>query len=204
MRPSRPCSLVSPAGYFSICPGWEPAPFCRGRIERPRQPRCLHVGYYPVDTIIICTIPGLVILSGTSWQYETGAHLTVLAFEAGVGTFGKLVVIISLIVFALTTIAGFAHISERCFMYLVGKNSIYYRLVFLVVTSMRSFLNLATVWSLSDIIIGLTIFSPDPIALRHATEQQRNVQRPVRLCRGNGRGANPAEISKETGAIQQV
>ena len=81
-----------------------------------------------VDTIVICSITGLVILSTSKWQYLTGAHLTASSFEAGFGLFGQIIVIISIIIFAFTTIAAFAHVSERCFKYLGGKNFFYFRI----------------------------------------------------------------------------
>jgi AGCS family alanine or glycine:cation symporter len=110
-----------------------------------------------VDTIIICSITGLVILSVPNWKYQTGAHLTAACFEAGLGFFGQIVVIISLIIFALTTIFAFAHIAEKCFKYLGGVNFFYYRIFFLVVVFLGPFLNLRFVWSLSDIIIAMII-----------------------------------------------
>lgn len=110
-----------------------------------------------VDTVIICSVTGLVILTTPYWRHQTGAHLTAAAFESGLGFFGQIVVIISLIVFAFTTIAAFAHISEKCFTYLGGKNFSYYRVAFLVVTFVGPFLNLRFVWSASDIIIALII-----------------------------------------------
>jgi len=110
-----------------------------------------------VDTIIICSITGLVILSTPNWMYQTGAYLTAESFEAGLGFFGQIVVVISLIIFALTTIFAFAHIAERCFKYLGGVNFFYYRIFFLVVVFIGPFLNLRFVWSLSDIIIAMII-----------------------------------------------
>lgn len=110
-----------------------------------------------VDTIIICSISGLVILTGPYWEHQTGAYLTAISFEAGLGFAGQIIVIISLIVFAFTTIIGFAHISERCFMYLGGRDTKKFRIILLCVTSIGPFLDLRFVWSLSDIIIAAII-----------------------------------------------
>ncbi|MBF0259804.1 MAG: sodium:alanine symporter family protein [Desulfamplus sp.] len=145
-------------GVFSHMSGMGTSTFLQGANRDNPAAGAFMAAITPfVDTIIICTVSGLVILSGSDWQYETGAHLTAMAFEAGIGFIGQVVVVISLIVFALTTIAGFAHISERCFRYLGGKDATSYRIVFLTVTFMGPFLNLGFVWSLSDIIIGMTI-----------------------------------------------
>ena len=70
---------------------------------------------------------------------------------------GQIVVIVSLIVFAFTTIIGFAHISEKCFRYLGGSDLLKFRMILLLVTFLGPFLNLRFVWSLSDIIIAVII-----------------------------------------------
>ncbi|MBF0209880.1 MAG: sodium:alanine symporter family protein [Desulfamplus sp.] len=145
-------------GIFSHMSGMGTSAFLQGANKDNPAAGAFMSAITPfVDTIIICSITGLVILSDSDWHYETGAHLTALAFESGLGSFGEMVVVGSLIIFALTTIAGFEHISERCFKYLGGKNSIWYRLAFLSVTFIGPFLNLRFVWSLSDIIIGITV-----------------------------------------------
>lgn len=110
-----------------------------------------------VDTIIVCSITGLVILSTPNWKSQTGAHLTAACFETGLGFLGQIVVIISLVIFALTTIFAFAHIAERCFKYLGGENFVCYRIIFLFVVFLGPFLNLRFVWSLCDIIIATII-----------------------------------------------
>ncbi|MBW8035971.1 MAG: sodium:alanine symporter family protein [Planctomycetes bacterium] len=110
-----------------------------------------------VDTVIICSITGLVILSVPNWQHQTGAYLTASSFEAGLGFFGQIVVLISLVIFALTTIFAFAHIAERCFKYLGFVNFFYYRIFFLAVVFVAPFLDLGFVWSLSDVIIAMII-----------------------------------------------
>lgn len=110
-----------------------------------------------VDTVVICSITGLVILSSSLWESETGAYLTSSCFEAGLGFGGQIIALCCLAAFAFTTIVAFAHISERCYEYLGGKNVLGYRLVFLLVTFVGPFLNLTFVWSLSDIIIAMLV-----------------------------------------------
>lgn len=110
-----------------------------------------------VDTVIICSITGLVILLAPYWHDHTGAFLTLESFQRQLGFIGDIVVIISLTFFAFTTILGFAHISERCYVYLGGKSVFKYRFAFLAVTFIGPFLNLIFIWSLSDIIIALII-----------------------------------------------
>ncbi|CAN0602243.1 unnamed protein product, partial [Ectocarpus sp. 12 AP-2014] len=62
-----------------------------------------------IDTIIVCSITGLVIITSGAWiSGETGASLTSLAFESGLPGFGNYVVAIALAVFAFTTILGWS------------------------------------------------------------------------------------------------
>ena len=169
----RPCSIVGGiAGYsvfqalqfgvsrgvFSHMSGMGTSTFLQAANKEAPAMGAFMAAITPfVDTIIICTISGLVILSSPYWQHQTGAYLTAISFEDGLGVLGQIVVIVSLIVFAFTTIIGFAHISERCFRYLGGRDTLKFRIILLLVTFLGPFLNLRFVWSLSDIIIATII-----------------------------------------------
>ena len=52
------------------------------------------------------------------------------------------IIIALIIVFAFTTIIGFAHIPERCFKYLGGNDLLKFRMILLLVTFLGPFLNL--------------------------------------------------------------
>ncbi|MBF0430490.1 MAG: sodium:alanine symporter family protein [Fibrobacteria bacterium] len=145
-------------GVFSHMSGMGTSPFYQAANNDSPAKGAFMAAVTPfVDTIIICSVTGLVILSVPNWQHQTGAHLTAAAYEAGIGFSGQIIVVVSLILFALTTIAGFAHIAERCYRYLGGSNLYYFRLVFLAVTFSGPFLHIGFVWSLSDIIIAALI-----------------------------------------------
>ncbi|MFC1461968.1 alanine/glycine:cation symporter family protein [Verrucomicrobiota bacterium] len=145
-------------GIFSHMSGEGVGPFLQATNREEPAIGAFMAAVTPfVDTIIICTVTGLVIISGSLWQVETGAYLTSESFESGLGLTGQAVVIACLIVFAFTTISAFAHISERCYQYLGGKRILNYRLVFLLVTFMGPLLKLTFVWSLSDVIIAMLV-----------------------------------------------
>ena len=92
-----------------------------------------------------------------SWQSWTSAHLTVSAFEAGLGPAGKYIVSFCLVTFAFTIIVNWAYFSERCFQYLGGRNVLAYRWVFTAFTLLGPFFPVALVWSLGDVLIGLLV-----------------------------------------------
>ncbi len=145
-------------GVFSHMSGMGTSAFLQAANREPPAHGALMSAVTPfVDTIIICSITGLVILTFPNWKYQTGAHLTAVSYEAGLGFVGQLIVLGSLVIFALTTIFAFAYIAEKCFEYLGGKGFSYYRIAFLGVVFAGPFLNLYFVWSLSDIIIAMLI-----------------------------------------------
>jgi AGCS family alanine or glycine:cation symporter len=145
-------------GVFSHGSGIGVAPFFQSaNADHPARGAYMAALVPLFDTLIVCTITGLVVLSKGYWQLWTGAHLTVSAFENALGTVGKDVVFGCLIVFALTTVVGWAHFSERCFEYLGGKNLIGYRALFCAVTFLGPFFPVALVWSLADVLVGLLL-----------------------------------------------
>ena len=62
-----------------------------------------------IDTIIVCTLTGLVLVVTAQWDSgENGAALTSLAFRTGLpGEWGNYIVAIGLVLFAYSTYAGF-------------------------------------------------------------------------------------------------
>ena len=108
-----------------------------------------------IDTLIVCTITALVILTSGVVAPEclaspenlqvllsgvqpagcdTGAPLTSAAFDSVLNGVGKHIVAIGLTVFAFTTILGWSYYGERCSAYLFTERSIpLYRILWIVV-----------------------------------------------------------------------
>ena len=73
-----------------------------------------------IDTIIICSMTALVIITTGVWSSgETGVDLTAMAFDS-VLMGGHYIVIFSLVIFAFTTILGWSYYGEKCWQYLFG------------------------------------------------------------------------------------
>ncbi len=115
-----------------------------------------------IDTLIVCTMTALVILTSGAWTATgadgaglTGAVLTSTAFHDSI-TGGRYIVTVALAVFAFTTILGWSYYGERCWQYLFGEKSlIAYRVLW--VAAVLSFANVKVdfVWNLSDTLNGL-------------------------------------------------
>lgn len=109
-----------------------------------------------IDTIIVCTMTGLVlILSGLWSSGETGAALTTLAFAAEMPG-GAHIVTIGIILFAYSTILGWCYYGEKSIEYLFGVKAVMpYRIVFVLFVGVGAMAKLSFVWNLSDTMNGL-------------------------------------------------
>ncbi|WP_300349615.1 sodium:alanine symporter family protein [Clostridium sp.] len=111
------------------------------------------------DTILICTMTGIVIvLTGAYAGNLEGVALTTKAFEMGlpISNIGTYIVNIGLMFFAFTTILGWNYYGERCIEYLFGVKAIKpYRILYIVLVGVGSFLPLTLIFIVADIVNGL-------------------------------------------------
>lgn len=111
-----------------------------------------------IDTLVVCTFTGIVILSTGVWESGfSGASLTQQAFSTGLpGEWGHRVVAVCLSFFAFSTILGWSYYGERNVQYLVGAKAIVpYRLLFVAVTAVAAVVELDVVWAISDVMNAL-------------------------------------------------
>ena len=108
------------------------------------------------DTIVICSITALAIITTGAWESgESGAVLTTLAFNTAIPG-GGIIVTIGLVLFAYSTILGWAYYGERCLEYLAGTKPILaYRLIWVVFIVIGAVGGLEFIWSLADTLNGL-------------------------------------------------
>ncbi|MDR2391390.1 MAG: sodium:alanine symporter family protein [Planctomycetota bacterium] len=119
-----------------------------------------------IDTIIICSITGLsIILTGAWTGTLKGAQMTQAAWSAVYPLSGSYIMTICLVLFASTTILGWAYYGERCMSYLFGVGSaLPYRIGYVIVVGVGPFLPLDVIWLVADIANGLMAF-PNLVAL---------------------------------------
>jgi len=108
------------------------------------------------DTIIVCSMTALVILSTGAWTSgETSSALTYKAFEMGLPGPGGLIVTLGLSVFAYSTMIGWAYYGEECIEYIMGlKARTPYRYCFCLVIAIGAFQKVSFVWDFSDTMNG--------------------------------------------------
>ncbi|MDG2961869.1 alanine/glycine:cation symporter family protein [Exercitatus varius] len=178
-------------GIFSNESGLGSAPIAAAAAhtkEPVRQGLISMTGTF-LDTIIVCSMTGLVLVITGIWNAEIeGAAATNAAFSLGLGTqFGATIVTVGLLFFAFTTILGWCYYGERCFVYLFDIRGIkIYRSIFILLVACGAFLKLDLIWILADIVNGLMAF-PNLIALiglrKVIVEETRDYFR--RMARGD-------------------
>jgi len=119
-----------------------------------------------IDTIIICTITGLVIITSGVWTSgESGAALTSMAFSAALPGVGDYVVAIALAIFAFTTILGWSFYGERSVEFLFGVKAIVpYRVAWILAIPVGATVNLGMIWLVADTLNAMMAL-PNLIAL---------------------------------------
>ncbi|HEX7762218.1 MAG TPA: sodium:alanine symporter family protein [Cellvibrio sp.] len=110
-----------------------------------------------IDTIVICTMTGLVIVCTGVWDGgERGASLSSAAFEFALPGVGSYLLALALIIFTFTTILGWSYYGERCWMYLVGKKAILpFRVLWVLAVFGGAVFQLDFVWLLADTLNAL-------------------------------------------------
>lgn len=155
----------------------------------------VQVGFYGivevfVDTFVICTITGLVILVTGTMTYApelTGAQLALRSFELALGTAGKYLLSIGVILFAVTTILGWYWYAETAVTYLLGirfESVIKLLLLVMIIVGASGlqlfdapgyeFLN--HIWNISDTLNGLMAL-PNLIGLLLLSQTLRRIVR---------------------------
>ncbi len=124
------------------------------------------------DTIIICTVTGLVIvMSGVFDSGLQGFAITNAAFQTLLPRIPSVVIsfvlMICLVLFAFTTILGWDYYSERCIEYLSKDNMVpvkVYRWLYIFAVFIGPYMTVSAVWTIADIVNGLMAF-PNIISL---------------------------------------
>jgi AGCS family alanine or glycine:cation symporter len=111
------------------------------------------------DTVIICALTGLVIVSSVlaypDITFDNGATLTRAAF-AKIPIVGAPLLTFGLLTFSFSTILGWSYYGERAVEYLRGRQWVrYYRLLYIGAVFVGSVMNLAVVWNLADCMNAL-------------------------------------------------
>ena len=110
-----------------------------------------------IDTIVVCTLTALVILTTDVWTLGISAgELTSKSVEATLGYGGVIIIAFSTALFAFSTLIGWSYYGEKGLEFLMGTNIIkYYRIAYVFAVFIGSTMSLGLIWNLSDITNGM-------------------------------------------------
>lgn len=130
-----------------------------------------------VDTLIVCTITGLIIVLGDAWHIgksEGGVHLTALALDRLLPTVGRIVLLFCAFVFALTTLFSYSYYGLKCFVYLFGqKHQKIYLYFYLVSILFGAISSVGLILSLIDLMYALMVLVNLPAVLYLAPQVKK-------------------------------
>ncbi len=117
------------------------------------------------DTIVVCTLTAISILSSGLFNLDTGAtvseiadtgSLVSIAFGKSFGAVGAGFVAVALLLFAFSTVLGWSHYGTKACEYLFGtKSTIVYRIIFVIAVIGGAVMGENLAWDLSDTFNGL-------------------------------------------------
>ncbi len=145
---------------FSNEAGLGTAPMAHGAAktnEPVREGLVAMIGPF-IDTIVVCSLTALVILTATSWHGSeiAGVALTAGAFENALGMAGKVALSVIVILFGMTTMFGYSYYGKKCFAYLFGAGlSRFYELFYLVMLFLGAIVSVRIVINIIDICFAM-------------------------------------------------
>jgi alanine or glycine:cation symporter, AGCS family len=146
-------------GVFSNESGLGSAPIAAAaaRTNDPVKQALVSMTQTFIDTLVVCTMTALVILTATSWtQGISAGELTSASMVETLGSAGGIIVAIATAFFAFSTLIGWSYYGEKAIEYLFGSKTIkIYRVFFTVAVMIGAVTSLEFVWNFSDLMNGL-------------------------------------------------
>ncbi len=147
-------------GVFSNEAGMGSAPIAAAaaKTDHPGRQALISMTGTFLDTIVVCSITGITLVMGELYTKSdlTGAALTTQTFDQMLPGVGGWIVSIGIILFAYSTVLGWAYYGEKCIEYLFGSGSIkVYRIFYTFSVVVGAGMSLGLVWTIADIFNGL-------------------------------------------------
>ena len=146
-------------GVFSNESGLGSAPIAAAaaRTSDPVKQALVSMTQTFIDTLVVCSMTALVILTATPWTQGVGAEqLTSASMAETLGSAGEVLVALSTALFAYSTLIGWNYYGEKAIEYLFGSRSIrIYRIFFISAVIVGATTSLEFVWNFSDLMNGM-------------------------------------------------
>ncbi len=127
------------------------------RTSHPTRQGLVSMTQTFIDTIIVVTFTGLVLVTSGVWEDGRDAAGTMTATAFGEAMpYGDKLVAVSIAFFAFSTILGWSYYGERCAERLVGSGGVIpYRMIFTCIVFLGAVTELKVVWNFADVMNGL-------------------------------------------------
>lgn len=146
-------------GVFSNESGLGSAPIAAAaaRTNDPVKQALVSMTQTFIDTLVVCTMTALIILTASSWMQGVSAdQLTSASFRETLGATGEIIVAVAIAIFAYSTLIGWNYYGEKAIEYLFGSRSILtYRILFIAAVVVGAMMKLEFVWNFSDLMNGM-------------------------------------------------
>ena len=146
-------------GVFSNESGLGSAPIAAAaaRTNDPVKQALVSMTQTFIDTLVVCTMTALIILTANSWTQGVGAsELTSASIAETLGESGRIIVAVATALFAYSTLIGWNYYGEKAIEYLFGPRAIAaYRVLFTAAVIVGATTSLEFVWNFSDLANGL-------------------------------------------------
>ena len=155
--------------------GWGSAPMVHATavVDHPIEQGLWGCFEVFVDTMIVCSITALVIMTTGLWDSGlAGASLTLAAFESGIGYVGRVIIALCTFLFALTTTTGWFTYYDTLLRHAFGEDSAFRRgIIFIlkatyalpgflaVFLTINSGFGSSRVWAIVDLSTGVPTFA---------------------------------------------
>ncbi|QRZ61285.1 sodium:alanine symporter family protein [Rothia sp. ZJ932] len=166
-----------------------------------------------VDTLVVISMTGFIIITTGTWRYDDPATMTSAAFATGLpGEWGGYIVTFCLVLLGYSTVLGWSYYGERALASLGGgkKALMTYRMVFAIACGLGAVAPLSLVFTFSDVmnglmaipnLIGLVILSglvvrETKLYLEHDPDFEASVE-DIEYFMGQHPGALDAQIDHE-------
>ncbi len=146
-------------GVFSNESGLGSAPIAAAaaRTNDPVKQALVSMTQTFIDTLVVCTMTALIILTANSWtQGVNASELTSASIAETLGDSGRMIVAVATALFAYSTLIGWNYYGEKAVEYLLGPRAIAaYRVLFTAAVIVGATTSLEFVWNFSDLANGL-------------------------------------------------
>jgi len=146
-------------GVFSNESGLGSAPIAAAaaRTNDPVKQALVSMTQTFIDTLVVCTMTALIILTANSWtQGVNASELTSASIAETLGETGRIIVAVATALFAYSTLIGWNYYGEKAIEYLFGSRAIAtYRVLFTAAVIVGATTSLEFVWNFSDLANGL-------------------------------------------------